>query len=763
MTKTAYRFVPVFLLFSALTSSRAATWYLQAPEASNWNTLSIWFSQPITGGTHPTSISSADDFDLSGFSVETPNSAGTNTFGGAHLILHGGLGGFINCKTSETNSIAIPNLVSYGGFIQNSAGSGNLPIQVTNFVNNSNTTLNGLINGRGLVTAFGTLSGGGDICALGGAGGTTAGGAVIFSATNATAFTGTLYIADCCQFTFNNAMTSGGALDIASSGATVTLNFTVTFKGLTVNGASMSTGTYTAASLGFQGSGSIVVQTPTIVSSPVTQQFGTNLPGGSFATPFYPTDALVWNYLQTKKLNLVRVAFKWEQIQPTLNGALSSSVLSSLDSTVALANARGMQVFLDMHNYDTYSISGTSYLIGSPQVPYSAYQNAWQQIAAHYAGEAGIYGYDIMNEPHGDGGTWFTAAQYGVNGVRQSDTTHYVIVEGDSYAGAQSWMSVNDQLSVTDPANLTIYSAHTYWDSNDSGVYSGTYDSNNDYPNVGIDRVAQFVYWLQLKNYKGLVGEFGVPNNVANPDYRWNQALDNFLNYLNNNGVSGTYWSMTQNGWPDSYALLCATGGKSPGPVKDAPAMSVLETYGGGMLPPPNPTAAVSRKVHGSGGNFDIPISVAEGASPAAGLAPVECRIGNTLSLVVTFDQAVIAGTAVTGAGTATAGAPTFSGSTMTIPLTGVTNGQTLQVNLSNVQALSGGILPSAVVSLRVLNGDVNGDGIVSAVDMLTVRNDTGETAGQSNFNPRADCACLGIISAEDMLVVRNNTGNHTP
>jgi hypothetical protein len=98
-----------------------------------------------------------------------------------------------------------------------------------------------------------------------------------------------------------------------------------------------------------------------------------------------------------------------------------------------------------------------------------------------------------------------------------------------------------------------------------------------------VDRVAPFIYWLQLKGYKGLIGEFGVPNNVASPDYRWNVMLDNFMNYLNENKVTATYWSMTQNGWPNTYALLCATGGKAPGPVVDAPAMSVLETYGGGI------------------------------------------------------------------------------------------------------------------------------------------------------------------------------------
>jgi len=568
----------VFMLFA--NESYAATWYLQANSSANdWNTLSIWYSQPFAGGTNPTSISSADNFDLNGYSIVTPKlSTGTTTFGGNQLILHGGLGGFISTKTNPAASIAIPNLTSYGGFIQDNAFTGILPISVTNFVNNSNTTLSGCQSGRGLNFTIGTLSGSGDLCAIG-AGGGAAGGAVLFNVTTASAFTGTLYIVDGCQFTFNNGMTSGGALDIEGAGTTVTINAAVTFKGLTIDGVIKAPGTYTASSLGFAGSGSIVVQSPAAQTLTVTSAFGVNLPGGSFSSgSFYPTTSAEWAYYHGKALNLVRMGFLWERVQPTLNGTLSTTELSKMDSAIALAAAQGMSVILDMHNYDRYN----SNVIGSASVSYANYQNAWQQLAAHYQNMAGVYGYDIMNEPHDDSGTWdSTAAQYGVNGVRQSDTTHYIIVEGDSYAGAQSWMSVNANLNVTDSANKIIYSAHTYWDSNDSGTYSGyansttCYDSNNCYPNIGVDRVAQFVYWLSLKGAKGLVGEFGVPNNVASPDSRWNGALDNFLTYLNKSGVNATYWAGGE-AWGTTYPLSCAIGT----PPANAPAMNVLEQFG---------------------------------------------------------------------------------------------------------------------------------------------------------------------------------------
>jgi len=552
--------------------------------------LANWWSQPLSGGTHPTAITSTDDFDLNGHSMFLPNITGTSTFAGSHLVLHGGNDGFLNGKTNPaTNTIVIPNLISYGGYMGQGAYTGILPVYITNFVNNANTTITGGSSGRGWNVAITTLTGTGDITATGN-NGTAAGGSLLFNVTTATSFTGTLYIADGCQFTFANAMTSGGALDVHfSPGTTVTVNANVTFKGLSINGVAKATGTYTAASLGFAGTGSVIVQAAAAPSHPpVTTMIGVNLPGAGFGTPFYPTDALVWDYLKAKNANLVRIAFKWERVQPTLNGPLDSGAMASLDTVVALARARNIQVFLDMHNYLNYNIAGTSYQVGSTQVPYSALQDVWNKLAAHYATETAIFGYDIMNEPGGTVANWNSAAQAAINGIRLSDTTHNVIVESVNWSHAEGWMNTNATLNVTDSANKIVYSAHTYW-SNSGNDSFGTYDAEHGTANMGVNRVAAFVHWCKLKNARGLIGEFGVPNNVASPEYGWNVALDKFLAYLNANGCMATYWSMTQNGWPNTYPLLCATGGKAPGPVVDAPAMAVLQNYfgGGGGLPVP--------------------------------------------------------------------------------------------------------------------------------------------------------------------------------
>jgi uncharacterized repeat protein (TIGR02543 family) len=181
-----------------------------------------------------------------------------------------------------------------------------------------------------------------------------------------------------------------------------------------------------------------------------------------------------------------------------------------------------------------------------------------------------------------------------------------------------------------------------------------------------------------------------------------------------------------------------------------------------------SPISAVSNMTHGAAGTFGIPINVTAGTTPVAGTPPDECRTSspgslnnNTLSLVVTFNKAMTSGTAVMGAGTATVGTPTFSGSTMTIPLTGVANAQELQINLTNLKATDGSTLANAVVTLGLLIGDVNGAGVVNGGDYLATRSKLNSTLTPTNF--QYDVGCFGIVNGGDALLVRSLLNTSLP
>src|SRR5438876_9441520 len=133
---------------------------------------------------------------------------------------------------------------------------------------------------------------------------------------------------------------------------------------------------------------------------------------------------------------------------------------------------------------------------------------------------------------------------------------------------------------------------------------------------------------------------------------------------------------------------------------------------------------AVSRKTHGDAGTFDIPL-------PLSGSPGVECRTGGATgdyTQVFTFTNNVVSGNAsVTGGIGSVSGMPTFSGNTMTVNLTGVANVQTLTVTLTGVTDEFSQVLPDTPVSVNMLIGDVNGNGIVNATDIAQTKGQVGQ------------------------------------
>ena len=132
----------------------------------------------------------------------------------------------------------------------------------------------------------------------------------------------------------------------------------------------------------------------------------------------------------------------------------------------------------------------------------------------------------------------------------------------------------------------------------------------------------------------------------------------------------------------------------------------------------PQLIGAVSRRSHG-GGNFDIPL-------PLAGASGIECRhVSGTISLILTFDQPVTGGGASASGTSPTtqpvAGTPTFSGNTMSVNVTNALDGQEVTLSLSGITSAAGGTLPSASVLVRLLEGDVNASGTVSAADIAII------------------------------------------
>jgi hypothetical protein len=183
---------------------------------------------------------------------------------------------------------------------------------------------------------------------------------------------------------------------------------------------------------------------------------------------------------------------------------------------------------------------------------------------------------------------------------------------------------------------------------------------------------------------------------------------------------------------------------------------------------PVQATGAASRKMHGGAGNFDINV-------PLSGTAGVECRSGgatNDYQLRITFanpvavggspQAAVTTGIANIGMGGAIdlSGSVGVSGNTVTVPLTNVTNAQTIVVTLFGV---NDGVNPVGNVSvpMSILVGDTSGNGSVNASDVTQTKIQSGAPVGGANF--RTDLNVNGSINASDVTLVKTRSGTSLP
>ena len=167
----------------------------------------------------------------------------------------------------------------------------------------------------------------------------------------------------------------------------------------------------------------------------------------------------------------------------------------------------------------------------------------------------------------------------------------------------------------------------------------------------------------------------------------------------------------------------------------------------------PEPIRAVSRKVHGAAGTFDIDVLHSE----------IECRstgAGGSYQLIVTFpDPVSVGGVSVTSSdGNATA-TQNANGAVVTVDLSMVANAQTLRITLVKVNDGVGS--GDVVIPFKVLTSDVWGDAYVTTFDISQTTMVLGQSINGSNF--RSDVTANGLINATDVTLIRSRLNTHLP
>ena len=216
-------------------------------------------------------------------------------------------------------------------------------------------------------------------------------------------------------------------------------------------------------------------------SGAVTQRgFSRSSPGTYGGDYVYP-DRADFAYLRGRRLNLTRIPFRWERVQPQLNGPLKSVELARLKSCFDAAAAEGMRVIPNVHNYGYYAFSLSDYrTLGSASVPISAYKDLWVRLAEAWRDHPAVAGYDIMNEPHNLPGripTWEKASQAAVDGIRSRDANTRIWVAGYNtragyYNGLFCFVANHPRAWIT--GTNVGYTCHAYY--GPGAAYKMTYD-----------------------------------------------------------------------------------------------------------------------------------------------------------------------------------------------------------------------------------------------------------------------------------------------
>ncbi|KAI5807818.1 glycoside hydrolase superfamily [Peziza echinospora] len=274
-------------------------------------------------------------------------------------------------------------------------------------------------------------------------------------------------------------------------------------------------------------------------------EFGNNVVPGALGKEYtWPTRTSV-DFFFSKGMNTHRIAFLMERLipPPSLTGTLDATYLAALKDIATYVTSKGGYAVLDPHNFGRYNGNIITDVTG-----FGAWCGA---LAKEFKDNPNII-FDTNNEYHDmDQQLVFNLNQACINGIRAAGaTTQLILIEGNSYTGAWTWVSSGNAASLVnlqDPNNNIAYEMHQYLDTDGSGT-----DPNCVSSTIGAERVKAATEWLQANGKKGFLGEMGGGSNdqcIA--------AIKGALCALQASGVwKGFLWWSAGPWWGDYYQSI---------------------------------------------------------------------------------------------------------------------------------------------------------------------------------------------------------------
>jgi endoglucanase len=296
--------------------------------------------------------------------------------------------------------------------------------------------------------------------------------------------------------------------------------------------------------------------------------FGTkNLPGRYGFDYIYPKAHEI-DYFIDKGMSIFRMAFRWERIQHQLGGPLDSTELERMTKAVNYATSHGAYVILDIHNYARYH----GKVVGGGSVSFEDFAHVWSLLAQHFKGNPQVI-IGLMNEPHGmPSEQWRDAANVAIASIRNTGSSHLILVPGNGYSGGHAWYSswygtpnAQVMLTIKDPGDNMAFEIHQYFDSDSSGTSPSCVASD-----TGVKRLAKVTQWMREQGQRAFLGEFAVADNAL-----CYETLKNTLDFMQQNDdvwLGWTWWAAGP--WWGDYMFSI-----TPKDGIDKPQMDIIKKY----------------------------------------------------------------------------------------------------------------------------------------------------------------------------------------
>lgn len=275
--------------------------------------------------------------------------------------------------------------------------------------------------------------------------------------------------------------------------------------------------------------------------------------------------------------NVIRLPYSIESLQAAAIEGVDFSLgsnhdlqgktpLEVMDLVIQEAERQGLLVLLDSHRLNSQRIPELWYGDGFTE---DDWLNTWTMLASRYRDQRNVIGADLKNEPHGQAswGTgdrptdWRLASERAGEAILRVNPDWLIVVEGveKNVPGqrlAGHWWGGNLEGVKNYPVRLSnpnklVYSPHEYG----PGVVNQPWFSEPSFPeNLNERWEIGFHYIASDEIAPIFVGEFGGRQvDQRSPEGIWQRR---FIDYINRNNLSFSYWSWNPNSTDTGGILL---------------------------------------------------------------------------------------------------------------------------------------------------------------------------------------------------------------